>query len=346
MDESHERTAESSGASPADAALARSVKRAAIQKQVDERRRQMAEEKLKGTQLTFLNANFQHDDLLSPSAILSPDRDDAASTPQSFTTQSVGVSERAGAQFAAASSDGQASQNIVEVFPAPRLSPSQKRALDRHQLRLLRGRANRDLWNEEEMLEWHKSLRNLSSQVSMDVTNDPTQKFEQPRHQQQLQHQSDQHANQQKTSPLSKNFEEVIGSVRNRLFRGQELGRDASVSPIGHLMVQTPARPSSLNRSPGVDASPLARRHAGNTSRQLDFDSTAISFESSPLRMRNQDPFAAVYDWLLLSQSPDFLACSRMMIYQHVSLLPLRIRWLRVMFLRRYPSNKKNFKHC
>ena len=315
MDATHEQTVEQAGASPAD--VARAAKRAAIQKQVDERRRQMAEEKLKDAAGTPL-ASVHVDSLLSPSPTVTPHVDDAANRHPLFTGESESVADRGNAfssQLSATSSDEQSS--LVDVFPAPRLSPSQQKALHRHQIRLLRGRANRDQWNEEEMLEWHKSLRNASSQLSMAATNIPAKNSEQQQSAQQ---------ETRSTSPLSKHFEDVIGSVRDRLFRGNELSRDASVSPIGQPRVKTPASHSSALTPGRAKTSPIARKQGGNTSRQLDFDSTGISFESSPLKMKTRDPFTTVYDLLLMSQSSEILTSGfsgRMMIAQHVS-LPLR----------------------
>ena len=141
-----------------------------------QRRRQMAEEKLKDAAGTPL-ASVHVDSLLSPSPTVTPHVDDAANRHPLFTGESESVADRGNAfssQLSATSSDEQSS--LVEVFPAPRLSPSQQKALHQHQHRLLRGRANRDQWNEEEMLEWHKSLRNVSSQLS---TNIPTKNSEQ-----------------------------------------------------------------------------------------------------------------------------------------------------------------------
>jgi hypothetical protein len=268
--------------------MSRAQKRAAIQKSVDERRRQIAEEK---RQLIPVNS------LLTPSAA-APLPDAQKDHRDCFSLFSTDLTENSSALNVTLDSNCDA---LCEVFPTPKLSPSQQRALDRHQLRQLRARLSQNLKKEAQE---PTSLRELSAQL------------------QQQQKKLEEHGDEDvRKSPLSQDFDAIIRCVTANtsaacIARG--LSRDSALdksthssftdpfsSPFSHSRFRTP---TSIHGSKSSTRPSSAKR---SSSRQLDFDSQCISFDASPLKVFG--PLADIGD--LLNSVP----CKSMMLTQHVS---------------------------
>jgi hypothetical protein len=263
-----------SAASPS----SREAKRAAIQKVVDERRRMIAAERL---QLNTVESP------LSPSHSVTPERQSAPHQIRTISTAQVS-SIHSNAPKAAwpSACAAEAPACLAEVFPEPSLSPSQQRALDHHQHRLLRARVSQGLRNEEKNMEWHASLRKIVLQ---------------------LQHQEEKLGATDKLqkSPLSQNFDKVIRSVTTMTsvapsscteFFDSALDRSTTQcfnSPFSTTGVPTPGglTEESLNRTNGVSP---AFKNSRSASRQLDFDSELFSFEVSPLKCLKPGRITAV----------------------------------------------------
>ena len=272
--------------------LSREAKRAAIQKVVDERRRMIAAERL---QLNTAD---------SPQSPPPPERQSAPHQNRHISTAQVN-SNHSNPQNAAWQSacTADAPACLAEVFPEPKLSPSQQRALDHHQRRLLRARVSQGLRNEEKNMEWHASLRKIVLQ---------------------LQHQEEKIGKDElRKSPLSQNFEKVIRSVTTLAsvapssctkFFDSVLDRSTTkcfTSPFSTTSVPTPRGQTdqSLNWTDGVSPAYINSRSAN---RQLNFDSEFLSFDVSPLKCLKQGRLTAIGG--LLEQSP----CKSVIIAQQV----------------------------
>jgi hypothetical protein len=276
--------------------LSREAKRAAIQKVVDERRRMIAAERLQ------LNTA---DSPLSPSQPVTPERQSAPHQNRLISAaqeNSIHSNSPKADWQSACTADSPAF--LAEVFPEPNLSPSQQRALDHHQHRLLRARVSQGLRNEEKNMEWHASLRKIVLQ---------------------LQHQEEKLGakDELRKSPLSQNFEKVIRSVTTMAsvapssypeFFDSSLDRSTTecfTSPSSTTGVPTPRGQTdqSLNWADGVSP---AFKNSRSANRQLDFDSEFLSFEVSPLQCLKLGRLTAVGG--LLQHPP----CKSGIIAQHV----------------------------
>jgi hypothetical protein len=252
---------------PAASPASRDAKRAAIQKVVEERRKQMAAER----------------------------------------QMQVTVEARSLLQSSRNQNDGDANPDILdsftEVFPEPSLSPSQQKALDHHQTRMLQGRVIHSAQHSK--FQWGASLRDLSSPPTMENAGNVEHR-DRIEQRTKWQESGESIEEQSRKSPLSRHFEDVVGSVRDKWL----------LSPQN-----TP--PSAMSRTKNSERAALVGKQCdqseGNISRQLDFDSENFSFESSPLKIYSPGPFAAVRDLLVLAQSLDRMPfSSRAMIAHHV----------------------------
>ncbi len=294
-------TAESSSATP----MSREEKRAAIKQVVDERRRQIS---------VAMQQPYPADVLVTPTA--APPRD--APNEYKYFSPPIGGSANTSVSNPDMELSSGAQACRVDVFPSPRLSPSQQKAWDQHQNRQLRARVNHSLKKDERSLEWHLSLREVSSQIQ-----NQQQKLEETCHE------------DVRKSPLSMNFDAVIKSISTiapaaSFATIQSVKSDALFlkklskaytentmdSPFGGSRFCTPTNrmDGSLNRTKN---SSLPSKSGRSSSRQLDFGSQNISFEASPLNV--EGPFAAVGKFLKHAH------CNRMILSQKVSHFFLRL---------------------
>jgi len=254
---------------PAASPASRDAKRAAIQKVVDERRKQLAAERQ--MQVTIEARSLLHSS--------SRNQNDGDTNPDMLDSLAA----------------------TAEVFPEPKLSPSQQKALDQHQTRMQQGRVIHRAQHSK--FEWGASLRDLSSPPTLKNAGNGENCDAK------LQGSGENIDEQSRKSPLSRHFEDVIGSVHDKWLLSPQTG--------------PPSRMSSTKNS---ERAALVGKQCnqsevteGNISRQLDFDSENISFESSPLKSYSPGPFAAVRDLLVLAQSLNRMPfSSRAMIAHHV----------------------------
>jgi hypothetical protein len=277
--------------------MSREEKRAIIKHAVDERRRQIAAAR---------QPPIAADVLISPTAAPPPDIPNEC---EHFSPSVVSF-----ADTSLSNPDMESSCDVqpcrVGVFPSLRLSPTQQKALDQHRLRQLQARVRHCLKKDEKDMEWHASLRELSSQKN--------------------QHQKHEEISQEeiRKSPLSMNFDAVVKSVSTiassasffttvqsesgvRCIRSKaRIASKIASSPFGGSTFLTPTKHMdwSINRTKSFSFPSTTRR---SSSRQLDFDSHIISFEVSPLKI--QGTFAAIGDFL--KHAP----CSRRILSQKVS---------------------------